>query len=67
MPSRGFMRDYSTIFRSIKADEQLALTLNEMARCTALKLIQKAITQGKIERTSSGEEWHQLSQGLLKT
>ena len=48
------MKDYSIVFGSAKAVEQLAL--NEVAKYTALKLIQKAITQEKMEGTSVGRE-----------
>jgi len=40
-PPRELMRDYSIIFGSTEVVQQLALVLNEVARCTTLELIKK--------------------------
>ncbi|RLE89225.1 MAG: hypothetical protein DRN04_16530, partial [Thermoprotei archaeon] len=65
-PPRGFVRDYPIVFEGVEAVEQLAIALNEVAKYTALKLTQKAITQGRIKRAGIGRKWYQLCQDLVK-
>ena len=53
---RMLLRDYPKFLRSIEVVSQLALALNEVVKYTALKLIQKALIQGRIEKTNIGME-----------
>jgi len=47
-------------FVSVEVIEQLALILNEMAKHAALKLVLKALVDGRGKRINIGKKWYSL-------